>query len=126
MAKRKTGRGGCPLRVALDVFGGEDALRKEADHRATWSLWKTQEAVPWAVVGPVLLERWREATHGRGLVPIAMLNSWREGVKRHIDELQRMKDEEEARMLTVTKPLPLTKNDTAHLAEFLRKRRRGG
>ena len=125
MAKRKTGRGGCPLRSALDVFGGEEALRKEADHRATWSLWKTQKTVPWAVVGPALLERWREATQGRGLVPIATLNARQEVVTRHIEELRRMRDEA-ASILTVTEPLRLTRNDPAHLAEPLRKRRRGG
>ncbi len=125
MAKRKTGRGGCQLRVALDVFGGEAALRTEAGHRATWSLWKTQKTVPWAVVGPALLERWREATQGRGLVPIAMLNARQEVVTRHIEELQRMRDEEGS-ILMLTKPLRLTKNDTAHLEEFFRKQRRGG
>jgi hypothetical protein len=88
MAKRKSGRGGCQLEVAIEVFGGTEALRREADHRATWSLWKTQKTVPWAVVGPVLLKRWREASEGRGLVPQTSVAAWKEADSRRRRALQ--------------------------------------
>jgi hypothetical protein len=72
MTQRKE-RGGCPLRVAAEVFGGEEALRKAADHRATFSMWKTRKAVPWGVVGPVLLTYWQ--THAGGIPPESQLTA---------------------------------------------------
>jgi hypothetical protein len=83
MVKRKTEPGGCPLTIAADVFGGEEALRKAAGHRATWSMWKTRNAVPWRVVGPELLKRWHEATQARGVMPESTFNA----------EVQRVRDE---------------------------------
>ena len=104
MARRQSGRGGCRLKVALEIFGGVEALRKEADHRATWSLWKTQKTVPWAVVGPVLLKRWREATEGRGLVPLTSVTAWQEAVSReHLEGMQRTAQEEMQKMRRLLK-----------------------
>jgi hypothetical protein len=57
----------CPFDVAAEVLGGEAQLRDLASSRAVLSIWRRQ-GVPWRIVGPRLLERWREATEGRGLV----------------------------------------------------------
>jgi len=89
------------MATARAIMGSEDALRRAAPSPGAFSMWRHAGKVPWHAVGPRLLQLWRQATTGRGLIAqervqgllaAAGLNlGWLEQRAKDVESIRRMR-----------------------------------